>query len=90
MLGNHHNVVRPSLMIFVRTTIPAHIQAIDPFYVQLLAHRLYLLRSIGRERPVAAVMWKWIVIGWQQLNLLLLYEGSLLLSLAHCSNDICI
>ena len=35
-------------------------------------------------------MRKWIVIGWQQLDLLLFYEGSLLLiiSLACSSNDI--
>ena len=37
-------------------------------------------------------MGKWIVIGWQQLDLLLLHEGRLLLviSLARSSNDVSI
>ena len=32
-------------------------------------------------------MGKWIVIGWQQLNLLFLYEGSLLLILSLASGS---
>ena len=100
MLGNYHSVAAFCRLIFVArslTTVPAHIQAIDSFYVQLLAHRLYLLRSSGGQGLVAKVgfevlMWKWIVIGWQQLDLLLLHEGRLLLviSLARSSNDVSI